>query len=120
LFEVNGQPVQAAAPGKARGGWSPKLIDTLFRLAPAAPMGGRRSFWDAATAPDGLDRQGGHNHASAWQVLETRVDEAFGTSPGEDVRPRQFWGPRYVDEAVMRRSKSRSSGQGDAAFSAAV
>jgi hypothetical protein len=75
---------------------------------------------DAATAPDGLGRPGVHCHSAAWQVLESRVDEAFATSPGEDVRTQPFRGPRYVDEAILRRSKSRSSGQSDAAFAAAT
>ena len=39
--------------------------------------------------------------------------------PVEDRRTQQFWGDRYIDDAIMYRSKARGSGQSDVDFAAA-
>ena len=47
--------------------------------------------------------------AGAWQLIEERVDEDYVSSPADNFVAEQFWGHRYIDNAVRRRTYALDS-----------
>lgn len=79
--------------------------------AEAVRRGGAAARGRADTSdltPDGLDEERRFAYSASWQMLEELVDPAYPGTDGqqafEPVRTgQQFWGHRYIDDAVARR-----------------
>ena len=52
---------------------------------------------------DGLDQERHFYYSASWQLLEEHVDEDYVSSSGSDRISQQFWGTRYIDDAVAKR-----------------
>jgi RHS repeat-associated protein len=61
---------------------------------------------DTSAVADGLDEQRAFYYDADWRIIEERVDSNYVTAPGLDRVIEQYWGGRYVDDAVMRRTSN--------------
>lgn len=63
----------------------------------------------------GLDEMRLMYYSANWQLLEERIDRAWsGSGFSEDEKAQNFWGKRYIDDAVLRRrDRSVSAGYED-------
>jgi len=70
-----------------------------------------KSFDAAEGSYDGLDQKRVYSYGADWRVLEERIDtdvstnsdSAGGTDDDTDWISQQFWGIRYIDDAVAKR-----------------
>lgn len=70
-----------------------------------------RNFDDEAT-PDGIDGTDDHRvlyYDASWRLLEEHIERDDGQSGLEEIA-QQFWGLRYIDDAVHRRRDTDADG----------
>tara|TARA_R110002072_G_C7977582_1_gene535741 strand:+ start:15436 stop:22821 length:7386 start_codon:yes stop_codon:yes gene_type:complete len=53
------------------------------------------------SSPDGLDEERVYYYSASWQMIEEEVDTDL--TSGEEYTSQQFWGSRYIDDAVAKR-----------------
>lgn len=57
-----------------------------------------------------LDQERRFYYSAEWQLIQEEIDDAFTGTTATDKRSQQFWGLRYVDDAVMRRTDKTANG----------
>jgi RHS repeat-associated protein len=57
-----------------------------------------------------LDQERKMYYSADWQVLEERIDEDYIANPGVNRRMQYIWGPRYIDDIVLRRLDGTADG----------
>ena len=70
-----------------------------------------RAFDDSQSAYSGLEQKRVYSYGASWRMLEERIDtdvstnsdSAGGTDDDTDWIGQQFWGLRYIDDAVGKR-----------------
>ncbi|MCW5777312.1 MAG: RHS repeat-associated core domain-containing protein [Phycisphaeraceae bacterium] len=66
---------------------------------------------DTSEPPDGeLDQQRLLYYSASWQLIEERIDDYEEEPDGTDRVAQLFWGVRYVDDAVLRRTDTNNDG----------
>lgn len=94
--------------------WNRLVRVTLDQISPASSITLQENeynglHWrvvrklDSSDVPDGLDQKRVMYYTPAWQMIQEDIDDDYITSPGIDRRAQQFWGVRYIDDAVARR-----------------
>ncbi len=58
----------------------------------------------------GLDEERVMVYSASWQLLEERVDDDYGSSPGMNHRVQHLWGLRYIDDIVLHRKDVNNDG----------
>lgn len=53
---------------------------------------------------DGLDEKRLLHYAQSWQLVEERIDDGYGTSPGINRVAQEVRGMRHIDDAAARRT----------------
>ncbi|MCW5777310.1 MAG: RHS repeat-associated core domain-containing protein, partial [Phycisphaeraceae bacterium] len=66
---------------------------------------------DTSEPPDGeLDQQRLLYYSASWQLIEERIDDYEEEPDGTDRVAQVFWGVRYIDDAVLRRTDTNNDG----------
>ncbi len=63
----------------------------------------RVSTLEPSQGVGGPDEERRYYYAPEWRMLEEHVDTDLGDSTDIDYKAQQFWGDRYIDDAVARR-----------------
>jgi RHS repeat-associated protein len=71
-----------------------------MKVLPAGSPGSETEGGDDDSGGAGIIRE--MYYSAAWQLIEERIDEDYGGSPGVDRIAQEVWGLRYIDDAVMR------------------
>ncbi|TVQ31529.1 MAG: hypothetical protein EA376_09335 [Phycisphaeraceae bacterium] len=62
---------------------------------------------DMQESPDGtLTQERVMLYDSRWRIVEEWIDDDLDENPGIDRIAQQIWGPRYVDDAILRRQST--------------
>jgi RHS repeat-associated protein len=57
-----------------------------------------------------LDQERKMYYSANWQLLEERIDDDYQSSAGVNRRFQYIWGPRYIDDIVLRRLDGTADG----------
>ncbi|MBL4697771.1 MAG: hypothetical protein JKX70_02955 [Phycisphaerales bacterium] len=87
---------------KVVGGTNFSILENEYN-----PVGWRviRRMDTSDGAYDGLDEERQYYFNTGWQMVEEHVDTSYssGSSFSKDYASQQFWGTRYIDDAVAKR-----------------
>lgn len=62
------------------------------------------------TVSTALDQKRLMYYSANWQMLEERIDDDYQNSAGVNRRFQYIWGPRYIDDLVLRRLDATANG----------